>query len=313
MSRFNDIKSILETQRQFGEKLGQFDRDDDGKLELTKTLLLSLHNEVGQLASSINYRHHVNDRYLNRNKMLFESVDVIRYVAAVLNTWDFTHGELATAMDLKDQHLSLRHELSKKKWMGQPVIIFDMDDVIADFRSSFYEWLESHGVKCDLSGKEYYNTGAILQAGIDPSQIFEDFITSGGMLRLEPVIWLRDEMQRLSDLGYWIQILTARPQENPMCECSTYAWLAQNGVKFDGLAFCPEKYRWLTTQEFFTKGKLAFTIDDSPKHVLEYASHGIRVLSPSKTYNQQLLGENNVSIYDGQAEFQNLILQMEAK
>jgi hypothetical protein len=245
--------------------------------------------------------------------MLFESVDVIRYAAAILNTWDFSHEDLTVAMELRDVQLNVRHDLSKKRWSGQRVVVFDMDDVFADFKTNFNKWLEAKGVICDVNGKEYYNTNAIISAGHDPSQIFEDFITSGGMLDLEPVDWICSEMRRLSDAGYWIQILTARPQENPMCECSTFAWLVKHNVAFDGLAFCPEKYRWLTTQEFFTKGALLFAVDDSPKHALEYSSHGIRVISPSKSYNQQLLGESGVFVYENQEDFRNLVSQMEVK
>jgi hypothetical protein len=310
--KFNTLEDILKTQRSFGEKLGQFDKSHEERLELTKTLLLSLHNEVGQLATSINYRHHTDDQFINRDKMLFESVDVIRYVASILNTWDIGHADLARAMELRDGQLNLRHQLLKRKWSGEPVVIVDFDDVIADFRKEFYSWLESHGVKVDLAGKEYYNTQCIVDAGLDPSTVFEDFISAGGMMDLKPVSWLLEELQALKASGHWIQILTARPKENPMCECATYSWLAKYGLEVDGIAFSPEKYRWLTTQDFFLKGKLVFAIDDSPKHALEYASHGVRLLAPKKTYNEQLIGVKNIDMYDDRESFLNAI-NLEAK
>jgi hypothetical protein len=313
MKEFNSLRGILSAQREFGEKLSQFDKDDEGRLELTKTLLLSLHNEVGQLTNSINFRHHTDDRFVNRNKMLFESVDVIRYVAAILNTWDFTSQELEAAMFLRDSQLNIRQNLQSRKWNGEPVVIVDMDDLVADFRTKFYEWLESLGVKTNLRGKEYYNTDAILQAGIDPTNVFEDFISQGGMMQLEPVEWLKEELHALRQNGCWIQILTARPQENPMCECATYAWLEKHGFEVDAIGFSPEKYRWLTQQEYFLKGKVLFAMDDSPKHALEYASHGVRVLAPSKTYNEQLVGVKNIDMYDNRNEFLKAISNLEVK
>lgn len=313
MKNFSNIQGILAAQRQFGETLGQFDKDDEQKLELTKTLLLSLHNEVSQLTNSINFRHHVNDRFLNRNKMLFESVDVIRYVTAILNTWDFNAEDLEFAMALRDSHLAIRDRIQRKKWNGEPVAIVDMDDVIADFRSDFYDWLETKGVKTDITGKEYYNTQALLDAGLDPSHAFDDFINEGGMARLRPISWFVDELRRLASQGYWIQILTARPQDNPMVECSTFSWLQDNGVPFDAVAFSPEKYRWLYGQEFYKKGKVVFAVDDSPKHALEYASHGVTVLSPKVPYNEQLLNESNISMYGNANEFRAIINSLEVK
>lgn len=313
MKEFSTLQGILSAQRQFGETLDQFGKDNEQKLELTKTLLLSLHNEVGQLTNSINFRHHVDDRFTNRNKMLFESVDVIRYVAAILNTWDFKAEDLEFAMSLRDSHLSIRNRLQRRKWNGEPVVIVDMDDVIADFRTDFYSWLEGRGVKTDLEGKEYYNTQALIDAGLDPSHAFEDFINEGGMARLEPVSWFVDELRRLSSQGVWIQILTARPQENPMVECSTYSWLDSNGVPFDAIAFNAEKYRWLYGQEFYKRGKVLFAIDDSPKHALEYASHGVMTLSPRVPYNEQLHGVKNISMYGNVQEFRMAINNLEVK
>jgi|APGre2960657373_1045057.scaffolds.fasta_scaffold27832_2 hypothetical protein len=313
MKEFKTLQGILSAQRSFGELLDQFGRDDEKKLELTKTLLLSLHNEVGQLTNSINFRHHTEDRFINRNKMLFESVDVVRYITAVLNTWDFSSEDLEAAMQLRDSQLNIRHRLLSRKWSGEPVVIVDVDDVVADFRTKFYEWLESKGVKTNLHGKEYYNTDAILQAGIDPTNVFEDFISAGGMMELEPLVWLRDELNAMRKRGFWIQILTARPQENPMCECATYAWLERHGFEVDGIGFSPEKYRWLTQQDYFLKGKVMFAMDDSPKHALEYASHGIRVLSPQKTYNEQLVNVKNIDIYDTHQDFLNSVNNLEVK
>jgi hypothetical protein len=245
--------------------------------------------------------------------MLFESVDIIRYVAAILNTWSFDHHQLSKAMELRNTHLRIRQEISNKKWNGEPVVVVDVDDVIADFRTRFYEWLESRGVKTDLEGKEYYNTDAIVRAGIDPNTVFEDFISQGGMMELQPVQWLLDEIQALKDSGHWIQILTARPQENPMCEYATYAWLESWGVDVDAIGFSPEKYRWLTQQEYFLKGKVKFALDDSPKHALEYSTHGIRVLAPLKTYNEQLIDVKNIDVYRNQEEFSKAINNLEVK
>ena len=54
-------------------------------------------------------------------------------------------------------------------------------------------------------------------------------------------------------------------------------------------------------------------MDDSPKHALEYASHGVRVLAPCKTYNEQLVGVKNIDMYDNRSEFLKAISNLEVK
>lgn len=98
-----------------------------------------------------------------------------------------------------------------------------------------------------------------------------------------------------------------------MCEYATYAWLESWGVEVDAIGFSPEKYRWLTTQDYFLKGKVKFALDDSPKHALEYSTHGIRVLAPLKTYNEQLIGVKNIDVYRNQEEFSKAINNLEVK
>ena len=42
---------------------------------------------------------------------------------------------------------------------------------------------------------------------------------------------------------------------------------------------------------------IEFAIDDSPKHALEYAKHGIECHVPVKSYNKQTIGINNIKRY----------------
>jgi hypothetical protein len=59
------------------------------------------------------------------------------------------------------------------------------------------------------------------------------------------------------------------------------------------VAFAPEKFVWLTDQKFYSAGKY-FAIDDSAKHSAEYAKHGVKVIVPEKTYNQEVKSINNI-------------------
>ena len=90
----------------------------------------------------------------------------------------------------------------------------------------------------------------------------------------------------LAFAGYWIHIVTARPEEDPACKYSTYMWLHKLGVPCHKLSFTPEKYRWLVQSGY--GDRVVCAIDDSSKHVAEYIKHGVPVVCPRKTYNSDL-------------------------
>ena len=109
-----------------------------------------------------------------------------------------------------------------------------------------------------------------------------------------------EEVNKLYEKGYWIQLLTARPSDNLKCLYDTYAWAFSSSLKFHELAFSGEKFRWLSDRDYYEKGRVVCAIDDSPKHSLEYAKHGVPVFSPSLPYNTELVGVDLVTIFDAE-------------
>jgi len=302
------IKQILEDQRLFGESIYQFDTD---KFETTKTLLLGLQTEVTQLAETFNFRKHTKGKSgFDKSSFVYECADVIRYVAALLNSHEISAEDFSEAINIRSEFLKIRNDIEKNEWEpDQPVLVVDVDDVLADFRYDFYKFLEQKGVDTSINDNGYYNTNAILKAGLDPRTIFDDFINSGGMKSLPATLWLIDFLNEARNRGFFIQILTARPKNNPLTHYLTYTWIRENGLEVDAIDFSPEKYSWLTGQEYFQKGCVVAAIDDSPKHCIEYARHGVNVLAPLKNYNvEELNNVNLVKIYRNHDEFEEAFL-----
>ena len=96
----------------------------------------------------------------------------------------------------------------------------------------------------------------------------------------------------LEDEGYYIQLLTSRPDLNLKCKYQTYKWLDNAGIIYNNLAFASEKYIWVSKQKYYVSGNVKFAIDDSPKHALEYATHGVKVFMPNLSYNKNTRHEN---------------------
>jgi len=293
------IKKLLKRQKEFSDFFYDSSTFDDAKREeMTKSYALAMHAEVGDLVSSINFKdHHANRKTPDREKILYESIDAFRYLLAIMNVWGFTPDEVKTAFNDKDVFLHLRHKSENTEWDGRPVLIVDVDDVIAEFRKCFFEWLRNaHGIDIPDGYPEYYASTPLKEKGINPESVFKDFISDREMRELSVIPGIVGVLKCAREMGFWVQLLTARPDQNLICLYDTYHWLNENQIPFDGVAFSVEKYKWIVQSKFY--GHVAACIDDSAKHASEYSMHGLFVLSPRVEYNTSLNGLKGVSFYD---------------
>ena len=206
---------------------------------LTQEFALALHSEVSAIVREINFKSHEQKRkQIVENSILFEAVDVFRYLLAILNLWGFSAEDFAQAFDDKENYLQVKYVKNAQKWQGQPVILVDADDVIVEFRKGYSEYLNAmEGIDVDVNSKEYYFTNGIPKDLYNPEQLFQDFIDQRRLRDLEPITPTIQAINDLYDQGYWIQILTARPDWNKTCQYDTYTWLENSGLKFTKLTF----------------------------------------------------------------------------
>jgi hypothetical protein len=271
-----------------------------------------LHAEVSGIAASINFKDHRQIKNnVDHHKILFKSVDAFRYVLAILNLWGVEPEDFETACESKDLYLHMRHKLEKNVWAGEPVVLVDVDDVLAHFRKAFFNWLlETKGIDTDINCPEYYNVSDVLASGSAPEQVFREFIDNNGFLILEQNTEITKAVNQLKSEGYWIHLVTARPADNLKCYHDSYMWLSQSDLTFDAIEFTGEKFRWLSDQEFYKAGKVVCAIDDSPKHSSEYAKHGVQVFSPRLSYNTELESVDLVTLFDEEEDLYALVRKL---
>ena len=296
------LDSLLEMQKEFNDLFYDTEcMSSSEKEDATKSLALALYTEVGDLVSTLNCKdHHVIKVDADRTKILFEAVDIFRYTLAILNTWDVDSLSFLTAFKDKDIFLKLRHKIYKDVWDGiSPVVIVDMDDAIVDFRNGFANWLiKKHDVHPDIESKEYYFISDLVGEGFNPETVFQEFVSEGGFAKLSPINGALEFLDELKEKGYWIQILTARPKDNLRCFYDTYRWLSENKVSFNRVDFSSEKFVWCAQSPYYDEQRIEYAIDDSPKHIHEYAMHGIKVYAPKMSYNIHLADDDNVTMFD---------------
>ena len=132
------LKKLLELQQVYNKKIFGNRKKSDVRIDQhTQELALCAHAEISSLISATKYKkHHKNQKYddPDSRRILYESVDVIRYIMAILNLWEIDSADFQDAFLKKDNYLNIKMKISESQWNGQPVAIVDMDDVIADFR-----------------------------------------------------------------------------------------------------------------------------------------------------------------------------------
>ena len=281
---------------------------DESRERATQELILCAHTELSSLVNATSFKkHHSESVDPDRNQILYESVDVIRYMMSIMNVWDISSDEFEKAFNDKDEYLNMKLHVERNKWEGQPVIIVDIDDVIAEFRNHFSLWLvHKYGVIADVESTEYYFITALASVDLNPEEVFSTFVREGGFRNIPVLSGAIRCLAVLRRMGYWIHLLTARPEENLRCLYDTFSWLSTHKIPFDDISFSTEKFRWCTQSKYYDSGAVKFVLDDSPKHALEYAKHGMHVKVPRKSYNKHML-DDNIDFYDG---FENLISQI---
>jgi 5'(3')-deoxyribonucleotidase len=284
----------------FEKKLKNGSKEE--KLIVTNEIALKAHRSLSELLEEASREK------CDQTNLAFASVDALRYIMSILNVWDINSSDIESAYKIKDAQLSVQLDMSKKVWQNQPVIIVDIDDVLAEFRGTFADFLVSEfGINADPESKQYYFVDEVSEEGFNPEAVFQSFVEKG-MFRNLPVI--DDAVKFLNGLkkkGYWIHLLTARPKENKKIFYDTFFWLKEHDIPFDDIDFSPEKFRWCAQSKYYDKGGIYYAIDDSPKHAIEYAKHGIRVKVPVKSYNTDITNSENIEHYNNLKELMEIL------
>ena len=288
---------MMRAQAQYNEsKFGKLESNEE-KRSISKDLALNSYNSINKMIEKMR----VTNGLPNEDDLIYSSVDVLRYVMSILNLWEIKPEDVSKAFTLKDIYLDVENRIHEKKWAGEPVIIVDIDDVLCEFRSTFADFLSRrYDIKADVESDQYFFVEDILKASgnINPEKVFDDFVQERHFRCLTPVDDAVEFLTSLREKGYWIQLLTARPKENLKIFYDTYYWLDLSNIPFDRVDFSPEKLRWCMNSEYYDSGAIQFAIDDSPKHALEYANHGISVKVPKKSYNKTIRNDNVVFYQD---------------
>jgi uncharacterized HAD superfamily protein len=307
--RENTIENFLNAQKHFAEAFYQSENmTPKQKEEMLKTIALAMHYEISEIVSSCNFKvFDKTDFSVDKNKILYNNIDVFRYMLATMNLYDIKANQFIDAFHERDLFLKIENRI-KKPELNQKVVIVDIDDVIGDFRNYFNSWLkEKYNIHIPEDSTSYYSSKEVKDHGLSPERVFEVFIEENKLLDIPVLTETVELLDNLRKQGVYIQLLTARPDFNLKCKYQTYVWLDKNNIPFDNIDFASEKYIWVAKKDYYIKGNVLFAIDDSPKHSMEYATHDVKVLLPDLPYNQNANHEYITRFDRSNLEFKTLL------
>lgn len=284
--------------------------DEDVREAKTRELALALHHEVSKLVSAVNFRGHIPKQSSpDRDKVLYEAVDAVRYAMAIANLWDFDDDDFVSAWWDKDSYLNEQHRLEHAEWDGRPVVVWDIDDVLADFRAGFARWLhDKHGIEVDHESPEYFFIEELAQVDRSSLDFYDEFIADREVAKL-PVTDAVDVANRIrSEEGTWTHIITARPSHNLICRYDTYHWLRTTGLEYDALSFTGEKLAYVSRTPYTIDRRVAACVDDGPNHCASYIAHGYHTLMPAKSYNRNVRPDELLWEYRGADELYDALI-----
>lgn len=304
-----NLKNYLELQEIFSNYF--YDKNKmslKDKEEMLKTLCLSLHAEATEIVSSSNYKFYDREALnIDTGRILYKSVDAFRYLLAILNLYDINEDQFYEAFTHKNNFLNKKIEFWEENNTTKPVVVIDIDDVLLNFRYTFNQWIrDTYKVEIDDNSSHYYSSIAVKEIGLSPETVFEEFMERNHLLTIPALKNASNMTNDLRNKGYEIQLLTSRPEGNLRCKYQTLQSLLDNNIVFDKLNFSSEKYIWLAKQDFYLDGRFKFAIDDSPKHVSEYANHNVPVVMPIYEYNKSILDHPKKNDYIFETSLENM-------
>jgi uncharacterized HAD superfamily protein len=163
-------------------------------------------------------------------------------------------------------------------------IVFDVDDVICNFRESLYQSFKDKGLDLPWQDWNHYNHVKMfnfthekeLHLHMKEALVLEKSLLEEGV---------REVMTNLKQKGYKIGLLTARGWHSEG-EIITQAFIDKYSLPVDKLVISGQHMDRKSAHMDKFKGEIAYYIDDSIHHIQDFLSQGVKAFLMNRPWNQ---------------------------
>jgi NTP pyrophosphatase (non-canonical NTP hydrolase)/FMN phosphatase YigB (HAD superfamily) len=270
--------------------------------EWMETYLLGLMSEVGELLTAMRWKkHRLNTVDEFGPGTLEELADITKYVISMWQLMGVNPEEMVDAVIEKTEFLDKMYAQEFSPKLKEKVVIFDLDDVLADLRTAlmhhmgpklvgsmnefdseinFQDWAKTQDLQTSIHLDE--------QFGMDFEQYRIAklaFERNGGYRYLSQLYPLMSLFYLLQNKGYSIVVYTARPADLiKSIRRDTYMWFHNMGVMPDVIRFGREE-RITYALQLKKLGHRIVLVEDNPGLCNRARKNGLATIEVSKPYN----------------------------
>jgi NTP pyrophosphatase (non-canonical NTP hydrolase) len=278
--------------------------DDHERLVMARRVMLGIHEEATELQQlTTSYKRHIlKAPEINRENIADECADLVKWVITMAQMFGVDADEFRAAFDRKTHVVKARAAFDRFKLKrGDKVVCVDLDDVVCDLG----DW------QAKLKG-----IGASIPDGDDKLRVLEEFkerfYRRGGFRDLVPVPGAKPALTRLSEAGFSIVMITARPADQyKRLFADTLAWLAKHRMPHDKVVFNKDKLE-AVHQHIVPAWPTAF-VEDHPKNALTLAAASVPVLLFDRPHNRVVDDGDHLHRVGGWSEVMDRIFSAEAE
>lgn len=187
-----------------------------------------------------------------------------------------------------------------KKW-----IVFDVDDVICNFRESLYQSFKIKGIDFHWSEWSSYNLTANYKFE-DDNEFIRHMLDSQVVENAAIEEYVKEFFENLKNHGYHIGLLTARGWHHEGFKVTEH-FVRSNGLTVDKIVLSSSYHDRKSAYLKEFEGEVKGYIDDSIRHIVDFISLSVpNVYLLDRPWNQE---NRELPRVNSLKEFSNIILE----
>ena len=268
-----ELKDLFERQRKFQEMVGDLGlQDDDARIRIGQLVLLGA-GQANAMLHELGYETHKPDRQVNWDNALHEWVDQFKYLLAQAVVAGWKPEDIEAIFSQKSRVLEERWIREHGDPDPRPIAVFDLDGVIAH-----YGW-----------------------------HMTMEEMAAGSLVKVPTIAGAYDTLWYCREQGLRIFIVTSRKVEQArQIELDTELWLHDHAVPYDRLMFAYDKSGAVSGMN------VAFAVEDSEKHALDYAKARIPVFFFRSMASGSVPEQPNIKAVDSHIQLRARIAELMA-
>lgn len=305
------LTDVWYQQKQYNKRVKE--KQQRSSAEWMQTYILGCLSELGQLLDAMRWKSHRLSTTAEFGPNVPEELaDVTKYVFSMWILMGYTPEQALEFVAAKSDYLDHLFSQEFDTQLRERVVIFDIDNVLADLQSALTAFMRSKGLEPSGFQDSIHQDLSSSWSFDRYREAKSEFERNGGYAELTSLLPVADVFQALRESGCSIIAFTARPvREFSRIRRDTFDWFVRQGpcALPDQLLFGREE-RILTASALRKAGHTVILVDDDPAAIKRAQNSGIPYICPHREYNHKFSNFNG-DAHDLVAVLQNTFKELD--